>query len=90
LNHFCEPVLRRTALDFMEQELQVEYNGNVYRGFRSLDMIENGNVMQTIHYRERAELDSKAYPPNDSQRMNSMAKMILMQLVRQAQSEVSR
>jgi len=69
----------------MEQELQIELNGVVYRGFRSFETIENGQVMQTIYFKGKLKVDSKAYGPNDTERMDTIARVILGELIRESE-----
>ena len=59
--------------------ITIEYRGRTYSGHRVVSGTRR--VMQRIHYGERSKEDAHAYKPSEGEYMESIARIILRELV---------
>ena len=63
-------------------ELSIEIKGRTYTGYRIVEWTKTGDMYQLIYYRDHLSYkDIRKYKPGHEKTMESVAKLILEQLV---------
>lgn len=66
-------------------ELSIEIKGRIYKGYRIIEWKDSGEIRQLIHYRmQQTRHDPRRYKPGNEKTMESVAKLILQQLIEES------
>src|SRR5262245_43982515 len=73
---------------YSSEAVEIEMDGRTYRGIRFV--IGTDELRQAVHFGDLREIDPKPHSPRDADTMQSMARVILRELVEQWKAQEAR